>query len=74
MIAGCRSVAVKAKKLHLWLRHRVAAGVATHDLSRLVVIYAVVAELSPALRADVSVAGFERSLCRLVAQRGMSGL
>ncbi len=67
MIAGCGSVAVKAKKLHLRFGHRVAAGVATHDLSWLVVIYAVMAELSPAFRADVSVVGFERSLYRLIA-------
>jgi hypothetical protein len=67
MVARCRSVAVKADKLDLRLGHGVGAGFATHDLSRLVVIYPIVAELFPALRADKSVVGFERRLYRLIA-------
>jgi hypothetical protein len=67
MIAGCRSAAVKAEKLDLRLCHGVAAALATHDLSRLVVIDPIVAKLFPTLRADKSVTGFERGLYRLIA-------
>jgi hypothetical protein len=65
MIARRRSVAVKAEKLGLRVGHGVAAGFATDDLSWLVVIDPIMAELFPALRADKGVVGFERRLYRL---------
>jgi hypothetical protein len=67
MIAGCRSAAIKAEKPDLRLCHRVAAALATHDLSRLVVIDPIVVELFPTLRADKSVVRFERGLYCLIA-------
>jgi hypothetical protein len=67
MIAGCRSAAVKAEKLDLWVCRGVAAALAIHDRSRLVVIDPKVAEFFPALRADKSVIRFERGLYRLIA-------
>ena len=67
MIARRRSATVKAEKLDLRVGHGVAAGFATDDLSWLVVIDPIMAELFPALRADKSVVGFERGLYRLKA-------
>jgi hypothetical protein len=67
MLAGCRAAAIEAEKLDLRLGHNVTAGLATHYLSGLVVIYTIVPELFPTLRADVTGADFEQGLYRLTA-------